>query len=109
MTTETIDRLFLELSQVTTAKTARELALETENAQLRATVEAVRLNDGKGNVYHPIVLRVMTCKDGKPPAFDPSHVPELLRYIGEDETTNVEGQPWFVIAFGPDSIFPVKK
>jgi hypothetical protein len=37
--TETIDRLFLELSQFTLAKTWRELALEVENEKLR---EALR-------------------------------------------------------------------
>ncbi len=35
MTTEVIDKLFLELSQVTTAKTKREIDLESEKAQLR--------------------------------------------------------------------------
>lgn len=37
MTTETIDRLYLELSQVTTAKTKRELELEST---VKSLVEA---------------------------------------------------------------------
>ena len=38
MDTETIDRLFLELSQFTKARTARELALEVEVARLKEIV-----------------------------------------------------------------------
>jgi len=40
METETIDRLFLELSQVTQATTARELTMMTEVNALRAAVAA---------------------------------------------------------------------
>lgn len=36
--TETIDRLFLELSQFTSATTARELALKDENKRLRGVL-----------------------------------------------------------------------
>jgi len=39
METETINRLFLELSQFTTAKTALELALEAEVERLREAYE----------------------------------------------------------------------
>ena len=108
MQTESIDRLFLELSQVTKAKTARELALEAENKTLRESLSAIRMAAGKGEdrqKYRPAVLRVMTCKNGKPPEFQPDHTPELLRYIADDEATNVEGRPWFVIAFVPESVF----
>jgi hypothetical protein len=46
MTTETIDRLFLELSQVTSAKTKRELELEcTAKASLAFQEQAVRERD----------------------------------------------------------------
>jgi hypothetical protein len=46
MTTETIDRLFLELSQVTSAKTKRELELEcTAKASLAFQEQAVKERD----------------------------------------------------------------
>jgi hypothetical protein len=38
MNTETIDRLFLELSQFTTAKTRREIHLEEEIARLKGVI-----------------------------------------------------------------------
>jgi hypothetical protein len=40
MITETIDRLFLELSQVTSAKTERELRLERAVRQLLIDIDA---------------------------------------------------------------------
>lgn len=50
MTTETIDKLFLELSQITQAKTAREMALESAlmeaNGILRSTSEIAK-REGK--------------------------------------------------------------
>lgn len=57
METETIDRLFLELSQFTKAATAKELALQEKNALLRASIEfAVRsieaVNVWGGDVWH---------------------------------------------------------
>ena len=47
MKTETIDRLFLELSQVTKATTARELALIEENSNLRRLVKAVIIKNDR--------------------------------------------------------------
>ena len=41
METETIDRLFLELSQVTQATTAKELALQNEVAALREQLRQI--------------------------------------------------------------------
>jgi hypothetical protein len=42
MTTETIDKLFLEISQFTQAKTARELELLAQRDQLAAELAKVR-------------------------------------------------------------------
>lgn len=42
MTTETIDKLFLELSLVTTAKTAREVRLERERDEAREALRVAR-------------------------------------------------------------------
>lgn len=47
MTTETIDKLFLELSLVTKAQTAREIALCIENEELRRTLAKYRLTAQK--------------------------------------------------------------
>ena len=44
METETIDRLYLELSQVTTAKTKREIELEQEIERLR---DILRIDNGR--------------------------------------------------------------
>lgn len=44
MQTEIIDKLFLELSQVTTAKTARELALEDLLKSARSIAEREGIN-----------------------------------------------------------------
>lgn len=52
METETLDKLFLELSQVTKARTAREIelesALEDANRMCRSAM-AIAKNDGKAN------------------------------------------------------------
>jgi hypothetical protein len=52
MQTETIDRLFLELSQVTGATTAKELALLRELNALRAAVSpfAAIVNETSGRI-----------------------------------------------------------
>jgi len=42
MTTETIDKLYLELSQVSTAKTAREAALERSLQECLNRLETIR-------------------------------------------------------------------
>jgi len=51
METEVIDKLFLELSQITNATTHRELALEKELKEARKYLtEAIRLADGYGQL-----------------------------------------------------------
>lgn len=105
MTTETIDRLFLELSQFTQAKTAREIALECELKSIRDQLQQIGMKDRNGKRFRPIVMRVMNCKNGKPPQYDPSHVPNMLRVIGDDELTSTEDCPWFVIGFMPTEVF----
>jgi hypothetical protein len=51
METQYIDLLFLELSQITKAKTAKELILERERDEARVCLrEAIRLADGYGEL-----------------------------------------------------------
>lgn len=48
MDTETLDKLFLELSRITSAKTSRELALEKALAGLINRLESIRETDKTG-------------------------------------------------------------
>lgn len=76
-----------------------------EVAAIESFLKSLRIQDEVGNQFRPILLRVMTCKDGKPPRFGDGHIPELLRYIADDEETIVEDNPWMVVAFAQVSIF----
>lgn len=63
MNTETIDRLFLELSQFTTAKTRRQLELEEEITRLEAAIElaeAQHMGCG-GNLRSDEIVDAMRC------------------------------------------------
>lgn len=57
MTTETIDKLYLELSQVTTAKTAKELALEDVASWAQAMLTALNVGDVKSESPLHLKLR----------------------------------------------------
>ena len=82
-----------------------EKAKREKVAAIESFLRSLRIQDEVGNQFKPILLRVMTCKDGKPPCFGDGHVPELLRYVADDEETIVEDNPWMVVAFAQVSIF----
>lgn len=57
MTTETIDKLFLELSRVTTAKTEREIRLERERDEALRVAERQRaILEGYGSVGRLVTI-----------------------------------------------------
>lgn len=58
MELETINRLYLELSQIATAKTARELELESEIQQLRSQCEEMsRLRAEHEAIIHRLNMK----------------------------------------------------
>lgn len=74
MTTETIDRLFLELSQVTNAKTAREIELE----DLLTSARAIAERGGEGTAWVRFSNRLAEAGIG-------SITPKTFRILPGDE------------------------
>jgi hypothetical protein len=50
--TETLDKAYLEYSNITTAKTAKELKLEQENKMMQECIEFVIANSGTSTNYN---------------------------------------------------------
>jgi hypothetical protein len=93
--TETINRLFLELSQITTAKTTRELRLaqELEAMKLKCDTTWGHLNS-ELRVMRGVAIDLLRCtQSAKCPTCDGSGV---IRYVGDDPTVTRIACPWCV-------------
>ena len=77
MTTEIIDKLFLELSQVTQAKTARELELE----DLLTSAHAIATRKGEGTAWVRFSERLLDAGIG-------SITPKTFRVLPSDTEPN---------------------
>ncbi len=66
--TETIDKLFLELSQFSTAKTHKEIELERENAEFKAKLTAIVLwlENNQPDVFRHGLWEAITRLPGRP-------------------------------------------
>lgn len=76
--TETIDKLYLELSLITTAKTAREMLLE----DLLISAHAIALRRGEGTAWRRFAAQLKANGIG-------SVTPKTFRILGDDDPENL--------------------